>query len=98
MDPAVRARRRVALVLVAPGLAVSLFGGGVVVFGALVAGIAAYVVIVYAGDHFWVGARPSHRSDVVNVPAFTPSSRRVVTDMYDERAADESPLMLPADC
>jgi hypothetical protein len=88
----------VALVFAAAGLAASLFGGGAVAFGALVAGLAAYVVIVYSGDHFWVGARPSHRSDVVNLTRVHPEFARAVTDMYDERAAEESPLLLPADC
>ena len=44
----------------------------------------------------WVGARPSHRrrGDPHSRP---PRVRARVADMYDERAAEDSPLVLPAD-
>ena len=87
----------IALVLAAAGLAAALFGAGVVGVVALVFGIAAYVLIVYVGDHIWVGARPTHSTDVVILTRVHPEFARAVADMYDERAAEDNPLALPAD-
>jgi hypothetical protein len=88
----------IALVVAAAGLAASVFGAGMIGVAALVVGLAVYVSIVYAGDHIWVGARPTHRREVVILTRVHPEFARAVSDMYEERAADESPLMLPADC
>jgi hypothetical protein len=88
----------VALVLAAAGLAAAVFGAGMIGVAALLVGLIAYVVIVYAGDQIWVGARPSHRDDVVILTRVHPHFARAVDNMYKERAADDSPLMLPADC
>jgi hypothetical protein len=55
----------VALVVAAAGFTASLFGAGAVGVAALLVGLAAYVVIIYAGDRMGVGARPSGRDDLV---------------------------------
>ena len=87
----------VALVVAAAGLASAVFGAGVVGVAALIAGVAAYVLIVFAGDHIWVGARPTHSRDVVILTRVHPDFARAVAVMYDERAAEDNPLALPAD-
>ena len=86
----------VALVSAAAGLAATLFGAGAVGLAALVAGLVAYVVIVYTGDQMWVGARPSHRSDVVILTRLHPDFTRALDDFYDERAAAGSRRALPS--
>jgi hypothetical protein len=88
----------IALVAAAAGLAAALFGAGMIGVAALIVGVAVYVSIVYAGDHLWVGARPSHRPEVVILTRVHPDFARAVNNMYDERAADDSPLVVPADC
>ena len=55
------------------------------------------MLIVYVGDHIWVGARPTHNTDVVILTRVHPEFARAVADMYDERAAEDNPLALPAD-
>lgn len=87
----------IALVVAAAGLAATLFGAGMIGVAALTVGVVAYVSIVYGGDHIWVGARPSHKPDVVLLTRVHPDFARAVTDMYDERAAHDSPLVVPAD-
>jgi hypothetical protein len=87
----------VALVLAAAGLASAVFGAGLIGVYALIVGVAAYVLIVYVGDYIWVGARPTHSRDVVILTRVHPDFARAVADMYDERAAEDSPLGLPAD-
>ena len=87
----------VALVVAAAGLAAAVFGAGVVGVAALIAGVAVYVLIVFAGDHIWVGARPTHSPDVVILTRVHPHFARAVAVMYDERAAEDNPLALPAE-
>jgi hypothetical protein len=87
----------VALVLAAAGLAAALFGAGMIGVAALIVGAGAYVLIVFVGDQMWVGARPTHSNDVVLLTRVHPDFARAVADMYDERAADDNPLVLPAD-
>lgn len=87
----------VALVLALAGLSASLFGAGAVGVFALVAGLFAYLAIVYAGDQMWVGARPSKRDDVVILTRVHPDFARAVDRMYEEFAADGDPHALPAD-
>jgi len=87
----------VALVVAAAGLASAVFGEGVIGVLALIAGVAAYLLIVFAGDYIWVGARPTHSRDVVILTRVHPDFARAVDDMYDERAAQNGPLDLSAD-
>jgi hypothetical protein len=68
-----------ALVVAAAGFMASLFGAGPVGGAALVVGLAAYVVIVYAGDRMWVGARPSSCDDVVILTRVHPNFAAAMT-------------------
>jgi len=88
----------IALVFAAAGLAAALFGAGMIGVAALLIGVFGYVAIIYIGDHIWVGARPSHRHEVVILTRVHPDFARAVGDMYDQRAATDSPLVVPADC
>ncbi|HTD50120.1 MAG TPA: hypothetical protein VK771_05940, partial [Acidimicrobiia bacterium] len=88
----------IALVVAAAGFAAALFGAGLIGVAALIVGAGAYVSIVYTGDQLWVGARPSHRPEVVILTRVHRDFAQAVTDMYDERAADDNPLVVPADC
>jgi hypothetical protein len=87
----------IALVVAAAGLAASIFGAGAVGVVALAAGIVAYVVIIYAGDQMWVGARPSRRTDVVVLTRVHPAFAQALAEWYDARAASGSPRLLPPD-
>ena len=64
---------------------------------ALIVGAGAYVLIVFVGDQMWVGARPTPLERRRVAHARSPGFARAVADMYDERAADDNPLVLPAD-
>ena len=77
----------IALVLAAAGFAASFFGAGVVSLIALVAGVAAYVVIVYVGDQMWVGARPGPSDDVVVLTRVHPEFARALG--YRDASASE---------
>ena len=68
----------VALVVAAAGLSAAFFGGGTVSLIAFLAGLAAYVVIVYVGDQMWVGARPSPDADVVVLTRVHPEFARAL--------------------
>ena len=87
----------VALVFAAAGLAAAVFGAGMIGVSALIIGIAAYVGIVYAGDHIWVGARPTHSREVVILTRVHPDFAQAVDDMYAERADEDNALGLPVD-
>jgi fatty acid desaturase len=77
----------VALVVAAAGLAASFFGAGAVSLAALVAGIVAYVVIVYVGDQMWVGARPGPTPDVVVLTRIHPEFARAL-DYWDASGSE----------
>ena len=49
---------------------------------AFVAGLVAYLVIVYVGDQMWVGARPSRRDDVVILTRVHPEFARALAEQY----------------
>jgi hypothetical protein len=68
----------IALVVAAAGFAASFFGAGLVSLVALLAGIVAYVVIVYVGDQMWVGARPGPSPDVVVLTRVHPEFARAL--------------------
>jgi hypothetical protein len=73
----------VALVVAAAGLMASLFGAGAVGGAALLLGLAAYVVIVYAGDRMWVGARPCGRDDLVILTRVHPAFAAALSEQYE---------------
>lgn len=87
----------VALVVAAAGLASALFGAGGVGVLALVAGLVAYVVIMYVGDQMWVGARPSRRSDVVILTRVHPEFARALAEQYAARTGAKGDRGLPQD-
>jgi hypothetical protein len=87
----------VALVLAAAGFSAALFGAGVIGVTAFIAGLAGYLLIVYAGDQMWVGARPSRRDDVVILTRIHPAFVRALDDMYAQFETDGDPDTLPAD-
>ena len=86
-----------ALVLAVAGLSAALFGAGAVGGIALVVGLMAYLLIVYAGDQMWVGARPSRRSDVVILTRVHPEFARALNEIYLARAAKNARNALPPD-
>jgi hypothetical protein len=55
----------IALVIALAGLSASFFGGGAPSAIVFVAGLLAYLGIVYAGDQMWVGARPGPAAEIV---------------------------------
>ena len=81
----------IAMVIGAAGFASAIFGAGVVGVLALVAGIVAYVGIVFAGDLLWVGAVASRRSDVVFLTRVHPEFARALREQY-EAAGDRASL------
>jgi hypothetical protein len=83
----------IALVAAAAGFSALFFGAGVIGLAAFVAGLLAYLVIVYVGDQMWVSGRPSRRDDVVILTRIHPEFARALAEQY----ADGSPLALPPD-
>jgi fatty acid desaturase len=77
----------IALVVALAGLAASFFGAGTVSLIALLAGLAAYVVIVYVGDQMWVGARPGPDPDGVILTRVHPNFARAL-DYWDASASE----------
>jgi purine-cytosine permease-like protein len=69
----------IALVAAAAGFSSLFFGAGVIGLGAFVAGLAAYLVVVYVGDQMWVGARPSPADDVVILTRVHPDFARALS-------------------
>jgi hypothetical protein len=83
----------IAIVLAAAGLASAIFGAGLVGVVALLAGVVAYLGIVFAGDLLWVGAVASRRSDVVILTRVHPAFARALAEQYD---AASDPATLPS--
>ena len=83
----------IALVAAAAGFSALFFGAGVIGLAAFVAGLVAYLLIVYVGDQMWVGGRPSGRDDVVILTRIHPEFARALTEQY----STGSPLELPPD-
>jgi hypothetical protein len=73
----------VALAAAAAGFMASLFGAGAVGGVALLAGLAAYVVIIYSGDRMWVGARPAGDDDVVILTRVHPTFSAALAEQYE---------------
>ena len=81
----------IALVAAAAGFSAVFFGAGVIGLGAFVAGLLAYLVIVYVGDQMWVGGRPSRRDDVVILTRVHPDFARALAEQYGEGGSDALP-------
>ena len=86
----------VAMVVGAAGLASTIFGAGVIGVLALLAGIGAYLAIVFVGNMLWVGAISSRRPDVVILTRVHPEFARALAGQYDARAAADDQLALPS--
>jgi hypothetical protein len=73
----------VALALAAAGFMAALFGSGAVGGAALLAGLVAYVVIIYSGDRMWVGARPTKQDGVVVLTRVHPAFAAALAAQYE---------------
>ncbi len=73
----------VALVVAAAGLMAVLFGAGAVGAAACLAGLGAYVVIIYVGDQMWVGARPTEGDEVVMLTRVHPAFADALAAQYE---------------
>ena len=73
----------IALALAAAGFMAALFGAGAVGAVGLLAGLAAYVVIIYVGDRMWVGARPTKRDDTVVLTRVHPAFADALATQYE---------------
>ena len=83
----------IAMVVGAAGLASAIFGAGAIGVVALLAGLVAYLAIVFVGDLLWLGAIASRRTDVVILTRVHPEFARALSRQYDTRAADDRPAL-----
>ena len=86
----------IAMVVGAAGLASAIFGAGAIGILALLAGLVAYLVTVFAGNLLWLGAIASRRPDVVILTRVHPDFARALARQYEARAAADDRLALPS--